>query len=83
MGTTSHLTSNHVDVTPIAAQSPAFWDAAFANRAQLTCDPNTKMAMGQKPVPPVNIPIPTKIGSKMGGAPTPKWDTIGFDPQPN
>ena len=28
------------------------------------------MAMGQNPVPPVNIPIPTKIGSKMGGAPT-------------
>ena len=26
--------------------------------------------MGQNPVPPVNIPIPTKIGSKMGGAPT-------------
>ena len=24
-------------------------------------------------VPAVNIPIPTKIGSKMGGAPTPKW----------
>ena len=25
--------------------------------------------------PPVNIPIPTKIGSKMGGAPkTQKWD---------
>ena len=23
-------------------------------------------------VPPVNIPIPTKIGPKMGGAPTPK-----------
>ena len=33
-------------------------------------------------VPPVNIPIPTKIGSKMGGAATPKWDPIGFDPQP-
>ena len=34
-------------------------------------------------LPPVNIPIPTKIGSKMGGAPkTPKWDPIGFDPQP-
>ena len=34
------------------------------------------MAMGQKPVPPVNIPIPTKIGSKMGGEFTyqPKWD---------
>ena len=28
------------------------------------------MAMGQKPVPPVNILIPTKIGSRMGGAPT-------------
>ena len=28
--------------------------------------------MGQKPAPPVNIPIPTKIGSKMGGAPSPK-----------
>ena len=26
-----------------------------------------ELAMGQKPVPPVNIPIPTKIGSKMGG----------------
>ena len=31
------------------------------------------MGQNQKPVPPVNIPIPTKIGSKMGGAPTPKW----------
>ena len=27
----------------------------------------THLAMGQKPVPPVNIPIPTKIGSKLGG----------------
>ena len=34
--------------------------------------PQTNLAMGQKPVPPVNIPIPTKVGSKMGGAPTPK-----------
>ena len=41
------------------------------------------MAVGQNPVYPVNIPIPTKIGSKMAGAPTPKWDPIGFDPQPN
>ena len=40
------------------------------------------MAMGQKLVPPVNIPIPTKIGSNMGGAPTPKWNPIDFDPQP-
>ena len=40
------------------------------------------MAMGQNPVPPANIPSPTKIGPKMGGAPTPKWDLGGFDPQP-
>ena len=31
------------------------------------------------PMPAVNIPIPTKIGSKMGGAPTPEWDPIGLD----
>ena len=43
-----------------------------------------KMAMGQKSNrTPVNFPIPTKMGSKMGGAPAPKWDPIGFDPQPN
>ena len=34
-------------------------------------------------VPPVNIPIPTKVGSRMGGEFTyPKICTIGFDPQP-
>ena len=34
------------------------------------------LAMGQIPVPRANIPIPTKIGSKMGGEFTyqPKWD---------
>ena len=31
------------------------------------------MVMVQNPVPPVNIP------TKMGGAPTPKWDPIGLD----
>ena len=38
----------------------------------------------QTPVPPVNIPIPTKIGSKMGGEFTyrPTWDPIGVDPRP-
>ena len=37
---------------------------------------DTHAAMGQNPVPPANIPIPTKIGSKMGGEFTyrPKWD---------
>ena len=38
--------------------------------------------MGPNPVPPGNIPIPTEIGSRMGGAPTPKWDPIGFHPRP-
>ena len=39
------------------------------------------MAMCQNSLPPVNIPIPTKIGSKMGGEFTyqPKWDPICFD----
>ena len=43
-----------------------------------------RLAMGQNPFPPVNIPIPTKIGSKMGGEFTyqPKWDPIGVDPRP-
>ena len=42
--------------------------------------PNRHMAMGQKPVPPVNIPICTKVGSKIGvNSPTPKWDPISFD----
>ena len=42
-----------------------------------------QMAMGQNPVPPVNIPIPTKIPTQMGGAPTNQNGTIGFDPQPD
>ena len=29
-------------------------------------------------VPPVNIPIPTKIPTEMGGAPIPTWDLIGL-----
>ena len=37
------------------------------------------LAMGQNPVPPANISIPTKIKPKLGGAPTPKWDPIGVD----
>ena len=44
---------------------------------------------GSKPCTRSELPIPTKISSKMGGAlnslkwvvnsPTPKWDPIGFD----
>ena len=40
-------------------------------------DPWRHMAMGQNPVPPVNIPIqPPKLVllGKMSVAPTPKWD---------
>ena len=40
------------------------------------------MAMGQSPngLAPSEHPNPTtKIGSKMGGAPTPKWYPIGLD----
>ena len=33
-----------------------------------------QQAMGQNPVPPVNIPIPTQIAPGMDGAATPKWD---------
>ena len=42
------------------------------------------MHVGQNPVPVVNIPIPTRIGSKMDGEFTyqPKWDPIGFEPWP-
>ena len=45
---------------------------SWSTRGPLGTLINPHMAMGQKPVPPVNIPIPTKIGSKMGGAPTRK-----------
>ena len=41
--------------------------------------------MGQKPNrTPVNIPILTKVGNLKWAvnSPTPKWDPIGFDPQP-
>ena len=59
----------------------------FANKKaflkQVLKSMNSKSGHGSKARnPPVNIPIPTKIGSKMGGAPTPKWDPINFDPQP-
>ena len=37
------------------------------------------MAVGQNPVPTVNISIPTKIGSKIGGAPTKVGSQNGFD----
>ena len=38
--------------------------------------------MSQARTPSEHPNPPQKNGSKMGGAPTPKWDPIGFDPQP-
>ena len=56
----------------------SLWDTAGQERS------SGQMAMGQNlGYPPVNIPIPTRIGSKMGGAPIPKWDPIGFEAWPN
>ena len=40
------------------------------------------LAMGQNPVPPVNIPIQPVKKTKMGDAPTNQNGTIGVDPQP-
>ena len=42
--------------------------------------PQVHLAMGQKPVPPVNIPIPTKIEKWV--VHLPQTGTFGFDPQP-
>ena len=40
------------------------------------------MAMGQNPIPPVTSQSP--LGqTKMGGAPSPKWDFIGVYPRPH
>ena len=53
--------------------------------AWLACERQSK-AMGQNPNrTPSEHPIPTNIGSKIWvvNSPTPKWDPIGFDPQPN
>ena len=65
--------------TAITAVRKRPWRLAmdlFQAHRFLGCHPpqktNMAMAMGQNPVPPVNIPIPTKIGSKMGDAPYPK-----------
>ena len=37
--------------------------------AQWTRNGRCQVAMGQNPIPPVNIPIPTKIPTKMRGDP--------------
>ena len=73
-------------VNPIyPQQEPCVFFVFFPNSQ--TTHPPTKgyLAMGRNPNrTPSEHPNPTNgIGSKMGGAPTPKWDPIGFDPQPN
>ena len=90
MYTAKHNTSPHIlTATACATCAKELWDqikpplsvthlAAGRKHASL----NNMWLWVKSPVPPVNIPIPTQIGSKMGGAPFPKWDTIGFEPWP-
>ena len=48
---------------------PPKWDFSVFHqqRGGFPTNRHTQMAMGQNPVYPVNIPIPTKIGSTKGG----------------
>ena len=62
----------------VSAYRSRAWGFGRRNRSIFLKWPWVKIQI----VPSVNIPIPTKIGSKMGGAPTPTWDPIAFDPQP-
>ena len=69
------MASNQGPATPATMSTWAMRLAGFYSPV----DPperNNKMAMGQTPVPSVNIPIPTKRGSKMSVEFTyqPKWD---------
>ena len=57
--------------TPSNPKSWATWRMC-STAASLYC---TQMAMGQKPIPSVNIPIPTRIPTKMGEFTyQPKWN---------
>ena len=65
---------------PLRSRPAASWPWAPLKSAPLQQEDGVKidcshLAMGQKPVPPVNIPLPTNIGSTMGGEFTyqPKW----------
>ena len=75
----SELENSSVGVTLVSSgqKGPSF--AKLSKCFQLPTRPwdNTHI------VPPVNIPIPTKLGSIMGGAPIPKWDPIGCEPWPH
>ena len=42
-----------------------------------------KVAMGQNPIPPVNIPIPTRLKRVVHLVYLPQNSTTGFDPQPS
>ena len=55
---------------------PAF----AARRPGIPRGPHVENGCGSNTRPPANIPIPTKIGSKMGGEFTyqPKWDPKTF-----
>ena len=62
----------------LAQGSPDTLTLTFAKPKEAP-NPMSDLAMGQNPVPPMSIPIPTKTGSNMGGDFTyPK-----MDPQPH
>ena len=67
-------------------ETQAVWCLGFnlcAWKGMVCQAPSVLLAMGQNPVPQVNIPIPTKQVLKwVVNSPTPKWDPIGFDPTP-
>ena len=60
---------------------PTFWNWDWD---EMGCEFAKSFGHGSKPNRNLSEhPNPTtKIGSKMGGAPIPKWDLLGFDPQP-
>ena len=60
---------------PLCQHELVLWTASFATYLAMAQNPN-RFAPNERPNPT------TKVGYKMGGAPTPKWDPIGFDAQP-
>ena len=70
----------------LRSERPALAGSWRSLDLQWTSGLDPDLAMGQNPVTPVNIPILTKIGSKMGGEFTYPQNGIplvlSFDPQP-
>ena len=71
----------HAEVVALAAGGQDLMGQDQARNWTASFSPWFHLATGQNPVPPVNIPIPTKIGLKWV-VHLPQNGTIGFDPQP-